>query len=79
MTGGYGVFSKTEALNYYDENADEFLFFPSAEPCVLSPSINKRRYTLTSRTILRIAKTSPKDLKKLSFKKDLFSPPPYRT
>ena len=45
--GRLWVFSKNEALNYYDENADEFLFFSiSRTSCESAPP-----KTLTSRTI----------------------------
>ena len=70
--GRLWVFSKNEALNYYDKNADEFLFFSiSRTNCESAPPKIKKIY-FDKQNNLWIAK-QPKGLVKLSFKKDLFS------
>ena len=70
--GRLWVFSKNEALNYYDENADEFLFFSiSRTSCESAPPKIKKIY-FDKQNNLWIAK-QPKGLVKVSFKKDLFS------
>lgn len=75
--GRLWVFSKNEALNYYDENADEFLFFSiSRTSCESAPPKIKKIY-FDKQNNLWIAK-QPKGLVKVSFKK-IFSVSPYRT
>lgn len=70
--GRLWVFSKNEALNYYDKNADEFLFFSiSRTNCESAPPKIKKIY-FDKQNNLWIAK-QPKGLVKVSFKKDLFS------
>ncbi len=70
--GRLWVFSKNEALNYYDEKADEFLFFAiSRNNHESRPSKIKKIY-FDNQNNLWIAK-QPKGLIKVSFKKDLFA------
>lgn len=70
--GRLWVFSKNEALNYYDEKADEFLFFAiSKTRCGSTPPKIKKIY-FDKQNNLWIAE-QPKGLIKVSFKKDLFN------
>lgn len=70
--GRLWVFSKNEALNYYDAKADEFLFFPVSRNNHESRSPKIKRIYFDNQNNLWIAK-QPKGLIKVSFKKDLFT------
>lgn len=70
--GRLWVFSKNEALNYYDEKSDEFLFFSISRTSHNSNPPKIKKIYFDKQNNLWIAK-QPKGLIKVSFKKDLFS------
>ena len=70
--GRLWVFSKNEALNYYDEKADEFLLFSISRNSQESRQPRIKKIYFDNQNNLWIAR-QPKGLIKVSFKNDLFT------